>query len=135
MTQLAWNERFNIGIFEIDVQHKKLVSLINDLDKAMAKGQGKQALGKILGDLIYYTESHFSKEERLMEQHEYPEYDEHKKKHRAMTQKVRQVQSEFQSGNTSMSIEVMNFLQNWLNKHILETDMKYAPFLKSKGVK
>jgi len=135
MAQLVWSDRYKVGIFDIDVQHQKLVSMINDLDQAMTKGQGKQALAKILSDLIYYTQSHFSKEEALMKEHGYPEYDEHVRKHRAMTQKVLQVQAEFQSGKTNLSIEVMNFLQNWLNKHILETDMKYGPFLTSKGVK
>jgi hemerythrin len=34
-----------------------------------------------------------------------------------------------------VSIEVMNFLKNWLDKHIMETDQKYGPYLNSKGIK
>ena len=30
-------------------------------------------------------------------------------------------------------IQITNFLKDWLNKHILGTDQKYAPFLKTKG--
>jgi len=135
MARLVWNERYSVGIFDLNVQHQKLVSLINTLDDAMSKGEGKQVLGKILSDLLYYTESHFSKEENLLALNGYPEIEEHKRIHRAITQKVRQINGEFQAGKVSLSIEVMNFLQNWLYKHILETDMKYAPFLKSKGVK
>jgi len=33
-----------------------------------------------------------------------------------------------------MSVEVMEFLKDWLEKHILGTDRKYGPFLNDKGV-
>jgi hemerythrin len=35
----------------------------------------------------------------------------------------------------AQSMEVMEFLKNWLNDHILGTDKKYGPHLASKGVK
>ena len=34
-----------------------------------------------------------------------------------------------------LSIEVMDFLKDWLIKHILATDKEYSVFLISKGVK
>jgi hemerythrin len=33
-----------------------------------------------------------------------------------------------------ITIDVMLFLSNWLNVHILEVDKKYSEFLNSKGV-
>lgn len=35
-------------IQEIDNQHKRLVGMIQELDAAMLKGQGKQGLGSLL---------------------------------------------------------------------------------------
>ncbi len=69
-----------------------------------------------------------------MNTHGYPEFAEHKAKHEAMTQKVLALQKEFQLGKVTITLDTMNFLQDWLTKHILRTDHKYGPYLKSKGV-
>jgi hemerythrin len=36
-------------------------------------------------------------------------------------------------GNKVITIDVMLFLSNWLNVHILEEDKKYSAFLNSRG--
>jgi len=33
-----------------------------------------------------------------------------------------------------ITLEVMNFLKDWLSHHILSVDKKYAPFLNEKGI-
>lgn len=134
MPIMSWTDTYSTGIAEIDQQHKKLIDLINSLHDAMAKGQGKIVLGKTLGELIHYCASHFAVEEKLFDKHGYPEADEHKDKHQKMTSKVLALQQQFEQGKATLTIEVMDFLQQWLDKHILGTDKKYAPFLKSKGV-
>lgn len=135
MPLLPWKEEYSVKIREIDEQHKKLVAMINELNDAMSQGQAKQALEKVLDRLVGYTASHFATEERLMQTHGYPGFAEHKEKHEKMTAKVLALQQEYRSGKTRLSIEVMNFLKNWLDKHILGTDMKYSGFLISQGVK
>jgi hemerythrin-like metal-binding protein len=69
-----------------------------------------------------------------MSQHGYPEYDEHKAKHDKMVDKVLALQKDVNANKLTVSSEVMKFLQDWLNKHIMGTDKKYAPFLQGKGV-
>jgi len=134
MPIMSWIDTYSTGIAEIDQQHKKLIELINSLHDAMAKGQGKTVLGKILGELINYCANHFATEEKLFDKHGYPDAAEHKEKHKLMTSKVLALQMQYEQGKASMTIEVMDFLQQWLDKHILGTDHKYVPFLKSKGV-
>lgn len=135
MSLMSWIDAYSVGVAEIDQQHKKLIDLINQLDAAMCKGQGKQVLGKILGDLINYCSSHFATEEKLFNLHGYPDEDEHKAKHQKMTEKVLSLQKEFQLGKITISNDVMDFLKKWLDKHILGTDKKYGPYLNSKGIK
>lgn len=109
--------------------------MINELNDAMLKGMGKDALMPGLTKLANYCVSHFAVEEKLFDTHAYPEADTHKEKHQKMTAKVKELMSEVQSSKVTISIEVMNFLKNWLDKHIMETDKKYGPYLNSKGVK
>ncbi len=131
----VWNDSYSTGIREIDAQHKKLVDILNALYDAMSKGQGNQALGKLLDELIKYTVVHFATEERLFKLHGYPDTLAHKREHDELASKVLQLQKDFAAGKVSLSMQVASFLKNWLTNHILGADKKYAPFLSSKGVK
>ena len=136
MPLMAWNDKMSVGIPSIDDQHKKLVGMLNDLFDAVQAGKGKDVLGKILDNLIEYTKSHFGYEEKLFAQHGYPETEPHKKEHADLAHQVLDVQKKYHSGATAtLSMEVMNFLKNWLIKHIQGSDKKYGPYLASKGVK
>lgn len=135
MSVFGWSEKYSVGIKEIDDQHKKLIGLISQLDSAMRQGKGKQALEDILRELVQYTRTHFSNEERIMRTHGYPDYEEHKIKHDKMTQKVLDIQRQYQEGKLNITLDVMKFLENWIDKHIMGTDMQYSPFLTGKGLK
>jgi hemerythrin len=134
MSVFAWKAEYSVGIRQIDDQHKQLVAMINDLHEAMAEGKGRDILGEILAKLIVYTKEHFASEEALMEKHGYPDFPSHKVAHAKMTKKVMELQKEFEASDVKHSIEVGRFLQQWLNKHILETDKQYSSFLHKKGV-
>lgn len=135
MALMTWNPDYSVKIREIDEQHKQLIAMINELNEAMSSGRGKETLGSILDRLTRYVASHFQLEEKLMEQHGYPEFADHKDKHQKMTAKVLSLREDYKQGKIALTIEVAKFLQDWLNKHILSTDQKYAPFLTAKGVR
>jgi hemerythrin len=129
MGSLEWSDHFATKIFEIDVQHKRLFAMVNELDQAMQEGRGKQLLGRLLSDLVHYTKSHFTTEERFMQENHYPGYSEHKDKHEKMTRKVLDIQRQFDSGSVHLTLDIMNFLQKWLTEHILKTDLRFGIFL------
>ena len=132
---IKWNSRYAVNVEEIDRQHQTLIGLINTLYDAMNVGKGKDVLGPVLTEVVDYTAYHFNAEERLLRQDAYPEYERHKKEHDDLTAKARALKQEFDSGNHKLSIDVMLFLSNWLNLHILEEDKKFGPYLNSKGVR
>ena len=78
---------------------------------------------------------HFATEEMLMQSHGYPDYPTHKAEHEQLASKVVDFQNKFLSKEVGLTIEVMEFLKDWLSKHILASDKKYSPFLNSKGVR
>ena len=129
-----WNETYSVKIGIIDMQHKNLVNIINDLHHAMVTGQGKQQLGKILSNLVRYTQIHFKTEENLMELHKYPGYPQHLSEHEFLNRTVLEFQGKFQRNEVGLTIEVMQFLKDWLGKHILGSDKKYGPFLNAQGL-
>ena len=135
MALLTWGPALAVGVKEIDDQHKKLIDLVNQLNDAMHAGKGKEALGAVLGELVRYTVYHFGNEERLMAQHKYEFSVEHKAQHKKLIEDVNAFKSKYDSGNAMISAEIMNFLRDWLGKHIMQTDKKFALALNRAGVK
>ena len=131
---IQWNDSLCLGIDRIDVQHEKLVGMINQLNRAMSAGKGRDALGKIIHDLASYTRLHFSAEEELFEKFGYEHTGEHKAEHRAFVDKVANFANQFNSGGLGLSMEIMTFLSDWLIHHIQGTDKQYVPFMKENGI-
>lgn len=129
MDLFQWNGRYDTGIGCIDAEHRKLVGLLNGLFRAMRTGKTDEPLKELLDELADYTRVHFANEECLMSRHGYPGYAAHKLEHERMTRKVQELQELLARGRISLSIEVFQFLRNWLSNHILDIDQRYAPFL------
>lgn len=134
MPLIQWGPKYSVNIQEIDNQHQKLMALINQLYDAMTAGHGKDVLGKVLNELANYTVNHFAYEEKLFQQHAYPETAAHKAEHVKLIQQVTDLKQKFESGKAHITLEVMNFLKDWLNNHIMVVDKKYSAHLNSKGV-
>ena len=133
MSIFDWNDRFSVGISDIDDEHKFLVGFINQLNDAMRVGRGSQELGSILDQLVEYTIFHFGHEEQLMKAYAYPERAYHINEHLKLTQQVADFQIKFQGGQSRLSIQLVNFLKEWLSIHILVEDKKMCAFLIKKG--
>ena len=134
MSLIAWSEKLAVGVEIIDQQHQKLVQLINGLHAHMVAGDANEIMCKVLDRVIEYTGFHFGTEEQLMQEYDYPESATHKHQHGELVNTAVSLQQKLKNGNTHITMETMNFLQDWLQHHILETDKKFAAYLKSKGV-
>ncbi len=134
MSLIEWSDKYRIGIKTIDAQHKQLIELINELNVAMATGESTNVLSDILSGLTQYTRIHFAYEEKLLEIHGYPQTVEHQQEHHKMISQVEQFNQQFMLDPTSaISLELMQYLTNWLTNHILVTDKEYVEFLVDKG--
>ena len=90
---------------------------------------------KIVDEMKKYAASHFATEEKHMKAHAYPDFVTHKAEHDKFVTKVLQVEKDCKSGKCAMSMDILNFLSNWLVDHIKGTDKKYGPFLNERGLK
>lgn len=132
--QLRWNQSLSVGISSIDDQHKTLVNLINELYSHMQSGSEKEATAATLDQLIQYTANHFKYEEENFDRHNYPDTKQHKEIHKKLVARVLQFQEEFNQGKADVSVELMDFLKDWLINHIKKVDKQYGPYLQSKGM-
>ncbi len=134
MPIIEWNDDYSVQIKEIDNQHRQLIDQINALHDAMKQGKGKEVVGSIIVKLAEYTQRHFMSEEQLFLKHGYPETTRHTREHNAFIEKVAGFQNDLKLGRILLSMEVLNFLKDWLIKHIQIVDKKYGPFMSAKGV-
>lgn len=134
MTELfPWEGRYELGIEEIDEQHKRMVGMINSLHEGMSKGRGREKVGGILIGLMDYSLVHFRTEEGLMERNGYPRLGEHRAEHTAFMDRVGELSERHDSGELFVSVELNDFMKAWLSSHILSSDREYVPFLKGKA--
>lgn len=134
MAFIDWSTKCEVGIKEVDDQHKKLFDILNDLHQATVDGAERSSLARILDELVDYTVYHFSTEERLFLKYGYPGYDEHKEAHNDLTAQAVDLQRAFHEGSATISFEVLEFLHAWLMEHTTGLDQEMTPFFKEKGV-
>lgn len=129
MAFLSWTSNMSVGNDHIDSQHQRLIEILNELVEAMTQRRAKEVIGKILDDMADYTVKHFRDEESLMEKGSYPELAEHKKIHAAFVSKVAEFKEGLENGKLALSLDLMNFLKDWLLNHIMKEDRKYMEYI------
>ena len=134
MAFIDWTKKNEVGVKEVDDQHKKLFDMLNALHQATANGDEQSVLMGILDELIEYTVYHFQTEEDLFEEFDYPDYLEHKTVHDDLTRQAVELQQKFREGSATISFEVLDFLNSWLVDHTIGMDKEMGPFLNGKGV-
>jgi hemerythrin-like metal-binding protein len=134
MPPVEWKPEFSVGFERLDGEHRHLFSLLNQLNTALANQRQKSMLGAILRELDWYTRWHFKAEEVLMKRYAYPDTLAHIVEHDRFREQVAQYSAHFQSGRDVIAVEVSDALQEWLMRHILQSDAEYASFFQANGI-
>ncbi|MCW8928651.1 MAG: bacteriohemerythrin [Gammaproteobacteria bacterium] len=131
---LVWKDEYSVGVEEMDNDHKKLLNLINQLQTAVNYYTGKEFEEKALDELVDYTKTHFKKEEKLMEDNDYADFDAHKLQHEKFIGKVNEFIEEYKKDADVTVVKTLEFLKAWLIEHINGTDKEYGKVLNEKGI-
>ncbi len=123
MEKLEWVDSFSVGIKKIDYQHQKLISLLNELVTASETGQQREVIGKVLEELVAYTDYHFKAEENFFRVH--PQYKKHLEIHRGFVERALKLLITYQNENKDLSFTTIEYLRNWVKEHIMGTDVVF----------
>ena len=127
MGNVEWNEGMSVGDEAIDSDHKALLLVINELNESLGSDDADILIKEIFEKLEKYIKQHFQREERLLEQCDYSELDDHKKQHREFVEKIPELKKRLlNSDSVEIAQEVQLFLLNWLMMHIIIDDMSYG---------
>lgn len=128
-----WSKELEVGIEEIDQQHRWLVEQTNQLHDVMQVGADEETIGEVLDALVDYTMNHFILEEDLFSRLGYPETEAHKAEHDAFTAKVMSLLERHESGEPA-GAQALDLLKDWLSHHILKVDKAYVEHFKAHGI-
>lgn len=135
MSLIAWNDRLLVGVPIIDSDHKRLISLLNDLFNAIERGDGRDFVGHVLDELHDYTHGHFAREEALFMKTPYPAAAAHRNEHDRMRAWVAEIEAAWREGTLGApSLVLISRLKDWLFDHILGVDQQMVPFLYRAGL-
>lgn len=132
MTLIKWREGYATHVAQFDDEHKRLVTLINDLAEAIRDKRGEEVLQHIFNELAAYVQTHFAHEEEEMARFGYPGLGEQQESHAKLKARVHELQERFARGDKQVIQELYELLRFWLIDHILEVDQKYGEFFQGK---
>jgi hemerythrin len=135
MKFIEWKDEFNTGIKEIDNQHRGLFDIINKLTSTNRIDPEGRYFFITFSKLIDYARLHFLTEERYMRDAGYSNLDEHQKEHGNFLAAVTNMLQKLENKVPQTENDILTFLKEWYQEHILGSDREYIEPLKRKGFK
>lgn len=118
----------------IDLQHLWLIFLLVEAEDTIEKRNEEEKFEKISLELISYTIEHFTLEEKLFLDFEYPAYISHKRQHQIFIELIKEKFTAFNQQKKAKKKELVSFLIDWICKHLSYEDKQYKQFLDDKQI-
>lgn len=127
---IRWEPALKINIDAIDLEHQMMVMLIKKFDYAIKQGCHKRILIRILLELKQFTQFHFTSEENLMLEINYPGFAEHERIHSHLLAQLDVVAGRINQGTADCE-ETLAFVWDWLETHVSHHDREIGVFLEN----
>ena len=122
------------SINEIDDQHYRIISLVNQLYEAFVQEKSKKEIKELLKNMADFTAYHFSNEERYFKQFAYENITYHLQEHKLFLEKINTFRKEYQAGKEFNAVEILLFMKQWIENHFRDTDQDYIPLFIENGM-
>lgn len=122
MNSISWKSEYDIGIREIDEQHRKLVDMLVELQQAVMSEDCDGDIGARLMTFVKLIKTHLHDEESLMRRISFSGYEEHKRQHEHLIEQFVLLLQRLRSGDDLTPADLVEFMRRWLIDHIVEED-------------
>jgi hemerythrin len=133
--KLIWDEKYSVGVEEIDNQHKHMFATINNLLEIINTNTAGEKLDEIINALVEYKKLHFETEEKYFKEFNYEGAEEHEAKHNEFTKKFGELRKEYPENSIEFAFKLVDFLEDWLIDHLMTMDQKYVKCFHDHGLK
>lgn len=137
---MLWKDRYELGVPEIDAQHKELFRRVDSFLKVLRSGDSWNEkipeINETLEFMKKYVVEHFRDEENYQLSINYPGYEVHKQMHDDMVNYVLDVSKQYEeSGNNEELMQQFGGrLLAWLINHVASADQRIADYARKKGM-
>lgn len=124
MAHIEWSPSLDTGIEVIDIQHRRIIGMVNDLHNSSLDNEAA-VIDDILRRMHDYVTEHFSFEEELMQAAAYPYLHTHSQLHQRFVERMERMSRQHTRGER-IHQELSGFLGKWLTHHIGHEDQDYV---------
>jgi hemerythrin-like metal-binding protein len=129
MRRLEWQDKFSVGVPEVDHEHRELIRLINDLHDALTQKLPAESVRSKLGEIHAGISAHFALEEKNMQSWRYPGYPDHKVDHERLLDEVGDFMDACESGIPADTEAFGDRLNAWFETHFQTHDARLHGWL------
>ncbi len=134
MAKFEWREAFELGVPEIDEEHKRMLSVIYGIESAIIE-QDQARFIELLNEIIEISRAHFEKEEALLARLDYPDLNQHMEYHTRLLEHATETKRICeQLTQQEMMQKCVDEMLGFLVDDIVKGDMEFKSFLQEKGV-
>ena len=130
MELIEWNEDLILGVSELDKEHKLLTDRVNEIIKHANNNSLDYVADEAVSDLLYATRRHFSHEEELMEDIDYPDREIHMAVHKKLMVDLSEKVDVLTLDKDRDTMQTVKFFKDWLIDHIQKDDTELATFVR-----
>lgn len=127
---IAWSDILLVGHAQIDADHRRLFEIADRLHAGIRDASKDVLVRDVMGELMNYTLTHFAREEALMKAASLPGLEDHRFEHELITYRLRNLMRDAQNGRQGIAEQLEIFLDRWLARHILTSDLQTAAALR-----
>jgi hemerythrin len=124
MSLIAWKDEFSLGIEPVDVEHREMIELINNLDASMQENASHAAVVAMLGEIYARIAAHFALEEKIMRDAGYTEYEAHKQEHEQLLDVLLDVIDSVDENGRYDRATLSKELDRWFSDHFRTRDAR-----------
>jgi hemerythrin len=132
---IQWGPDLELGIPEIDTQHRTLVELANRLHAELMRSKSGGETRRAVAELFAYSAIHFADEEAFFLRYNFPSLPSHLASHAAFMARAVEFEERLASGEPAETSEVLAFLQSWIKHHIGRDDRELVRVARQIGLR
>jgi len=129
MKNFGWNKSMELGVVEIDIQHRIIVNIINMLEDTIEMKTYKSQFNFMITEIEKFLLYHFATEEKLFNEYEYESSD-HIASHSDILEKI--IAYKRVRPSEKYVREVISELKNHVHEHSLTIDKIFTDFMLAK---
>ena len=128
MITVVWDKKFEVGHERIDSEHRIFLNLIREVSLMPERRVSKDRIQRHLDEFKKYARFHFTSEENIMFDVDYPDFNSHSNEHEVLLAQLDERVYHYTKGELPLD-DVVSFLFEWFALHTTQIDTRLSGYI------